>query len=250
MNKDNLPSLQELYNDKPLALKENALNVLLNYEPKKEWLRLHPIAKGVKYIPIERIEFLLTNIFQVWNVEIREIKLIANSVVVTIRLHYKDPVTGEMQFHDGIGAAPLQTEKNAGAIDWDKIKSNAVMLAAPSAESYAVKDAAEKLGKLFGKDLNRSDQIMYENIGKKFEEEDKLISPEQFAYIESLISTSNNDDEERYQLELELTALTESKAENFIRKLKDNQLSPEQRGNMSKTEIKNLVNNKVNNDKS
>jgi hypothetical protein len=245
MENKNLPTLQELYSNTEIAKKENALNILLNHEPKKDWLRLHPVAKGVLYIPIERIEYLLTNIFQVWNVEIKEIKLIANSVVVTVRLHYKDPVTGEMQFHDGIGGAPLQTEKNAGAIEFDKIKSNAVMLAAPSAESYAIKDAAEKLGKLFGKDLNRSDKIMYDNIGKKFEEEDQLISQQQFAYIESLIATSNNNDEERYELGLELTALTESKAEAFIEALKNNQLSPQERGRESQTEIANFVKNKV-----
>ena len=249
MEDKNLPSLQELYNDKSVAVKENALNILLNHEPKKEWLRLHPVAKGVKYIPIERIEYLLTTIFQVWNVEIKEIKLIANSVVVIIRLHYKDPVTGEIQFHDGIGASPLQTDSKAGAIEFDKIKSNAVMLAAPSAESYAIKDAAEKLGKLFGKDLNRSDKIMYDNIGKKFEEDDKLISQQRFSYIESLISTSNNDPDERYKLEMELTALTESKAEAFIEALVNNQLSPEQRGNMSQPEIKKFVNDKTDDSK-
>lgn len=248
MENNKLPALQDLYNDKAIAKKESQLNVLLNCEPNPKWLRMHPVAKNVTYIPIERIEYLLTNIFQVWNIEVKEIQLIANSVVVTVRLHYKDPVTGEMQFHDGIGAAPLQTDKDAGAIQFDKIKSNAVMLAAPSAESYAIKDAAEKLGKLFGKDLNRSDKIMYDNIGNKFIEDDKLVSTQTFTYIESLISTSNNNSEERYQLELELTALTESKSDEFIEALKNNQLSPEERGNMSKTEIKNIVKEKSNND--
>lgn len=249
MENKKLPVLQDLYNDTAMAKKENQLNILLNNEPKKSWLRMHPVAKNVVYIPIERIEFLLTNIFLVWNVEVKEIKLIANSVVVTVRLHYKDPVTQLMQFHDGIGAAPLQTDKGSGAIEFDKIKNNAVMLAAPSAESYAIKDAAEKLGKLFGKDLNRSDKIMYDNIGKKFEEDDELISQQTFAYIESLISTSNNNDEEKERLELELTALTVSKYEDFIEILKDNQLSPAERGNMSQTEIKDQLSMKMNDPK-
>lgn len=233
-----LPALQDLYNDKALAKKESNLNTLLNHEPKKEWLRLHPVAKNVKYLPIERIEYLLTSIFQVWNVEIRETKLIANSIVVTIRLHYKNPITGEMLFHDGIGASPLQTEKNAGATEFDKIKSNAVMLAAPAAESYAVKDAAEKIGKLFGKDLNRADVIMYDKISEKFEQDDPLISQSQFSYIEGLISRSNNDPEDKYRLELELTALTVSKAEAFIQELLNNQADPLSSGNYSQTDLK------------
>ena len=40
------------------------------------------------------------------------------------------------------------------------------MKAAPAAESYAIKDAAEKLGKIFGKDLNRKDVIGYESLLK------------------------------------------------------------------------------------
>jgi hypothetical protein len=32
-------------------------------------------------------------------------------------------------------------------------------MAAPAAESYALKDAAEKLGRIFGKDINRKDTI-------------------------------------------------------------------------------------------
>ena len=90
--------------------------------------------------------------------------MIANSVVVTVRLHYQDVLSNETLWQDGIGAAPLQTDSGAGAIEWDKVKNDAVMKAAPAAESYAVKDAAEKIGKIFGKDLNRADKIMYDSL--------------------------------------------------------------------------------------
>ena len=40
------------------------------------------------------------------------------------------------------------------------------MMAAPSAESFAIKDAAEKLGKIFGKDLNRKDAMAYDSLIK------------------------------------------------------------------------------------
>ena len=78
-----------------------------------------------------------------------------------------------MLWQDGIGAAPIQTDKGAGAMQWDKAKSDAVMKAAPAAESYAVKDAAEKIGKLFGKDMNRADKIMYDTL-PTIEKKDKL----------------------------------------------------------------------------
>lgn len=238
MEKKNLPSIQDLYNDKLVAKKENDLNVLLNQEPKKSWVHLHPYAKNVKYIPIERIEYLLTSIYKTWNVEVKNIQLIANSVTVTIRLFYKNPITGELNFQDGIGAMALQTEAKAGAIEFDKIKSDAVMKAAPAAESYAIKDAAEKLGKIFGKDLNRADKIGYDVLQNQFKENDNLISQNQFAYIEGLIKTSGFDPDERAELELELTSLTESRAKDFISNLEINQLDPiTQNGRYSQKDI-------------
>ena len=160
----NLPTLQDLRSDIELKADQNALNVLLNAEPPKEWIKEHPMFKKVRYLPIERVEYLLTRIFLKWNVEVKTVQVIANSVVVTIRLYYQDPMSDQMLWQDGVGAAPLQTDKGAGAVDFNAIKSDAVMKAAPAAESYAVKDAAEKIGKLFGKDLNRADKIMYDSL--------------------------------------------------------------------------------------
>jgi hypothetical protein len=172
--KGKLPTINDLYSsDLAILDKQNSVNILLNQEPKKEWIKEHPIAKNVKYIPIERVEWLLTNIFIRWRVEILDAKLIANSATVTVRLHYRDPITGEWDWMDGLGAAPLQTDKGQGATDWAHIKSDSVMKGLPAAESFAVKDAAEKLGKLFGKDLNRADKIMYDTLQGKFESKDR-----------------------------------------------------------------------------
>ena len=68
---------------------------------------------------IERVEYMLTRIFKKWNVEIRQVQVIANSVVVTIRLYYQDVLSNEMLWQDGIGASPIQTDKGAGAMDWN-----------------------------------------------------------------------------------------------------------------------------------
>ena len=163
MNK-NLPTLQELRSDIDIKVEQNQLNVLLNAEPPAGWVKQHPMTKNVKYLPIERVEYLLTRIFLKWNVEIKSVQIVANSVVVCVRLHYQDILSEEMLWQDGIGAAPIQTKSGAGAMEWDKTLNDAVMKAAPAAESYAIKDAAEKIGKLFGKDLNRADKIMYDSL--------------------------------------------------------------------------------------
>jgi len=195
--KRNLPTIQELYNDKVALSRQNDVNILLNQEPKKDWLKDHPTAKKVKYIPIERIEWLLTNIFIEWKIEILREGLMANSAYVVVRLHYKNLTTGIWEWLDGVGACPLQTDKDAAATDWTKIKNDAVMKALPAAESYAVKDAAEKLGKLFGKDLNRADQIMYDTLQGKFENHE---SAEELKII--LKEFDNTDELEKKKVEL------------------------------------------------
>lgn len=162
---ETLPTLNELLENTELTVKNTQLSILLNVEPPAEWIKTHPNINS-KYIPIEIVEYLLTRIFGKWRVEIKESKLVANSIQVTVRLHFIDPITGQWDWQDGIGASPLQTDKGAGAIDFQKIKNAAVMMAAPSAESFAIKDAAEKLGKIFGKDLNRKDAMAYDSLIK------------------------------------------------------------------------------------
>jgi hypothetical protein len=159
-----MPSLDELYGDKELVQKNNTLNIILNAPPKKEWVKEHPFVKNLKYLPIERVEYLLTMIFSKWRVEIKEVKILANSVVVTVRVHVLDPVTGEWDFQDGVGAMPIQVAKGSGAIEFDKMNSSAVQIGSPAAESFAIKDACEKFGRIFGKDLNRKDNVNYDRL--------------------------------------------------------------------------------------
>lgn len=159
-----LPQLEELYNDVELAGKFNDLNKLLNCQPKPEWVKQNPFANNSNYLPVGIIEYLLTSIFIKWRVEVKELSVMANSVVVTVRLHVLDPVTGEWDWQDGVGASPIQTAKGAAATDFSKVNTAAVQMAAPAAETYAFKDAAEKFGRLFGKDLNRKDQINYTDM--------------------------------------------------------------------------------------
>jgi hypothetical protein len=164
------------------------------------------MTKGA-YLPIERIEWLLTRIFISWRVEIKDSKLIGNSVVVTVRLHYKSVVTGEWEYQDGIGASPLQTDKDAGAIEFNKLKSGAVQMAAPSAETYAIKDAAEKLGKLFGKDLNRKDTMNYDALANTFETEEKAMKAALKKILDGLDAYKGKD---KNQIKEECNALSMS----------------------------------------
>lgn len=172
VSKRPLPAINDLYADVEQAAKNNDLNILLNQPPKAEWIKQNKFAGNTNYIPIEKVEYLLTAIYQNWKVEIRDTTVIANSIVVTVRLHVQNPINQEWDWQDGIGASPIQTEKGAAATDFTKVNTSAVQMAAPAAESYAIKDAAEKLGKVFGKDINRKDVI--DILPTMFNKQDKL----------------------------------------------------------------------------
>lgn len=159
------PTLEDLYSDKAIINKQNQLNIILNAEPKKEWIKTHPFVKNLNYLPIERVEYLLTMIFTKWRVEIKEVKILANSIVTTVRVHVQDPITGEWDYQDGVGAMPIQVSKDAGsAIAFEKMNSTAIQIGSPASESFAIKDACEKFGRIFGKDLNRKDSVNYDRL--------------------------------------------------------------------------------------
>lgn len=173
MEERKLPALQDLVGEEIDVFKNDQLNLLLNQQPPKGWLKEHKYintyeeinGQKVKvphnYITIQRVETLLTAIFQEWKVEVLNCGQMFNSVFVQIRLHYKSPLDGSWKFHDGLGAVGVQTDKGEAASNLNAIKSDAVMKALPAAKSYAIKDAAEHLGKLFGRDLTRKDEVPF-----------------------------------------------------------------------------------------
>lgn len=177
-----LPTLKELHDDPEKAFKNDQLNLLLNQPPHNKWIKNHPLATVVndksetvksRYIPIDKIEFLLTRIFQKWKVEIMREGVMFNSVYVTVRLWYLNPINGEWEFHDGAGAKSVQTDKGFSAADLSHIKDAGVQMAFPAAVSYAIKDAAEHLGTVFGRDLNRRDGIMFSGAYNQPEQPEK-----------------------------------------------------------------------------
>lgn len=161
MEKKQLPKIQDLYLDRQEAFKEDVLLTLLNNEPKKEWVKEHPFIRGYKYLPIDKIEFLLQKIFKKYRIEILREGTSFNGVYVCVRVWYKHPITGEMEFHDGIGAAQLQTKAGTSPSDLININNGALSMAYPMAKTIAIKDACDHFGNLFGANLNRKDVLNY-----------------------------------------------------------------------------------------
>lgn len=168
---EQLPTLADLTQDIELAYKNDQLNLLLNQPPPAKWVKEHPFIRGYKYLPIDKVEYLLTRIFKTYQIQITGQGTAFNGVWVTVRLIVRNPTNGELMQFDGIGAAQLQTKKDTSPADLQNINNGALSMAFPIAKTIAVKDAADHIGKLFGADLNRKDVIPYQmdkDLANKF----------------------------------------------------------------------------------
>ncbi len=168
MTNTELPTLAELVESVDTYEKQDKFNFLMNQPPPKKWIAKHDYIKVVnekgqkvpyEYLPIDKVEYLLRKIFKKYKIEILREGHSFNGVYVVVRVHYKDVVTGDMDFHDGIGAINLQVKSGTSIMDLANINAGALSMAYPHAKTLAVKDACDMFGKLFGSDLNRRDTL-------------------------------------------------------------------------------------------
>lgn len=132
----------------------------VNQDPQPGWIRE---MSGIPYIPIGILETLMQRIFGRVRYEVKDYKLLANSVCVCMRVYYWNAGRNDWDFQDWLGAIPIQISKDKGhwAIDFANMNSKAIQLALPGAESFAMKDAIEKIWRLFWRDLSRKDAMEY-----------------------------------------------------------------------------------------
>lgn len=157
-----LPTLAELFEDSiEVAGKSEGLNAILNVSPPEKWIKVHPYIPDHRYIPIDKVEYLLRKIFKSYRIEITGQGTAFNGVWVTVRVHYFNPALNEMSWSDGIGSVQLQTAKGTSPADLANINNGALAMAFPAAKSYAIKDAAEMIGNIFGANVSRKDTIAF-----------------------------------------------------------------------------------------
>jgi hypothetical protein len=156
------PTVAELFEQSDsltTAYANDQLNALLSAQPPTSWVKEHPYIKNHKYLPIDKVEYLLRKIFKEFRIEVLSSGTAFNGVVVTVRVHYINPATGEWSYHDGIGAIQLQTAKGTSPADLANINNGALSMAYPLAKTLAIKDACDMFGNLFGANLNRRDVL-------------------------------------------------------------------------------------------
>lgn len=134
----------------------------LHQTPKPEKILTHEY-EGFQYLPISAIEKDLDKVyFGLVQYEILKFTHVLNEVVVEARIKVFHPVINQWMNYDGIGSAILQQDAKTKVMDFMIYKKgNAMQLAAPRAYAEAIKNAAKKIGKRFGADLNRKHEDYY-----------------------------------------------------------------------------------------
>jgi hypothetical protein len=142
----------------------------LNAEPDQADIQVNRAANNSQYKPISFVQNDLDELFAgLWNFEIKSYQVIANEIVGTGLLEVFHPIARMWIKRSGAAAVMIQqkSEKNGGTgrisnID-DKIK-NTLVKDFPHLESELIKSAAKKLGKVFGRDLNREHEGSYSPV--------------------------------------------------------------------------------------
>lgn len=201
------PTINALFsNTLTEAVPLEQLNIVLATPPPDNWVKVHPFIKDHKYLPIDKIEYLLRSCFKKFQIEVKEVKQLFNAVEVTVRVHYFNPAVNEMMYHDGVGAWDLQTQSKSGPLklDLSNINVGAVPMATGIAKSVAIKDACDHFGTLFGANLNRKDTIEFK------------------GNAELLNTVSKQDIETLYDLKKD--ALSEEDQSNYKRAIDGNEI--------------------------
>lgn len=134
---------------------------VLNSNPRADWIKVNKYSQNAKYLPIRIIEELLSKIFPFWQVEqVGEPKILGNSIVISVNLKVYNPLIGDWLSYAGVGAVPIEVKKGAHPTDFTQISPKALHKNVPAALSYAINNAAKKIGKIFGSHLN-SIETMY-----------------------------------------------------------------------------------------
>lgn len=158
MNPENIDSLQKFQGR-------------LNSEPALESVELTPDKKASTVV-ISHIEMTLDELFfGQWSTENFQWRAIANEVQGSLELVVIHPVTGMEIRRTGAASIVIMVdrvpdgvtgiERNQWALNPSNKKANALDMAFPKLKAECLKNAAQSLGKVFGRDLNRKNKDTY-----------------------------------------------------------------------------------------
>lgn len=125
--------------------------------------------QGYLYIPVSTIEKDLAKLFfGLVQYEIISFQQVFNEILVTARIKVFHPLIKQWMNYDGAGSAVIQQDKDTKVSEFHlHKKANSMQLGFPKAYAEAIKNAAKKIGKRFGSDLNRALEDDYSGFFKE-----------------------------------------------------------------------------------
>lgn len=140
----------------------------LNQEPDPKELGKTPDGKA-RTLPISFVEMTLDELFLgQWETSEPTYQQVFNEVVGSLVLTVWHPITNRPIRRVGFASVVITQDKDATISEFNATKKkNALDLSFPKLKSECTKNAAQSLGKIFGRDLNRKDSDVYQPIFKK-----------------------------------------------------------------------------------
>jgi hypothetical protein len=137
----------------------------LNERPAQPEVKTNAQANNSKYLPISFIQNKLDEVYVgLWNFEMVREQVVANEVIGVGVLEVFHPIAQIWIKRSGTGAVMIQQQKGAEITDISKKYKNTLVKDFPHLEAACLTSAAKKLGKMFGRDLNREFEDMYSQI--------------------------------------------------------------------------------------
>lgn len=144
---------------------------------------------GVNYLPIGYVESKLDSIYSgLWSIENIHTTIMLNSILVELELKVYNFIIGQWITRAGVGAVPVQLQKDKKVITPEDIQTFAIQKGAPAAKAFALKNAAQSLGVIFGRNINRTGDYEYLPLSEavaEYEEQNSAIT-DIFNNIESI----------------------------------------------------------------
>ena len=132
--------------------------IVLDRQPDSKFVEANKYAGNSKFLGIGYIEQMLDLIDPCWSFLPVDRGVYGNSFIYEGLLELTHPLTGDKIRRTGIGAVPIELDakRATSAIDFEHINPKAMHKNVPAARSYALKNAAQSIGDIFGRNLNRN----------------------------------------------------------------------------------------------
>lgn len=174
---------------------------MLNKEPNR--LELQPTPDGKAFsLPISYVEMTLDELFfGQWGTENFKWSGIQNEVQGSIELIVTHPITGKEIKRVGAASISIMVDAlskeekasmtkqqiNEHALNPSNKKSNALDMAHPKLKAECFKNAAQSLGKVFGRDINRKHTDVYKPLIHAKIDKDLKLDPSTFKTQQDIL---------------------------------------------------------------